>query len=334
MATRLAQIAPEAGGVLGVGVAHVESGQRVFLRGDERFPMASVGKVPIAIAFLGQVDAGRVSLDQTVSYGQADLRPGLARSAINDRARGGSATATPRELVSAMMIESDNTANDLVLRLTGGPGTVMARLRAARVDGVDVSRSEGQMALDYWGVVTAPPVSDWTLGMFGRLRAQVPPAQRGAAAERFVADPRDTSTPAGMTTLLARLQEGELLKPASTTLLLDLMTRATTGPARIKGLLPPGTAVAHKTGTGGDTAGINCCTNDVGIITLPDGSHLAVAVLVRSSPRDLATRERAIARIGRAAYDHWTASARSARPVRLSRRPGAGSPAARGWARE
>jgi beta-lactamase class A len=309
-AANLASIAPEAGGVVGVGVLHVESGQRASVRGGERFPMASVYKLPIAIAFLRDVDAGRASLDQQVSYRASDLRPGLAHSAINARLRAGAATATARELLAAMMIESDNTASDLVLRLAGGPGGVMARLREAGIEGVDVSRPEGQIALDYWGVEGPPPAPQWSLETFQKLRAQVPPARRRDAAARFASDPRDTATPDGMATLLARLQKGEALAASSTALLLDLMARATTGPERIKGRLPPGTPVAHKTGTGGDTGDVNCCTNDVGIVTLPDGSHLAVAVFVRSSPRDLTTRERAIARIARAAYESWTAGAR------------------------
>lgn len=306
---RLAAIAAEAGGAVGAAALHVESGQRVSVRGGELFPMASVYKLPIAIAFLRGVDAGQASLDQEVSYGASDLRPGLATSAINARVRGGTATATARELLSAMMIESDNTASDLVMRLCGGPEGVMARLHETGTQGVHVSRPEGQMALDYWGV-EAPPAAQWTLDMFSRLRSAVTPAQRRAAAERFASDPRDAATPDAMATLLARLQKGDLLIQASTTLLLDLMTRATTGPGRIKGTLPPGTAVAHRTGTGGDTASINCCTNDVGIVSLPDGSHLAVAVFVRSSPRALAKRERAIARMARATYDHWTTGAR------------------------
>lgn len=309
-AATLAAIAEEAGGVVGVGALHVESGQRASVRGGERFPMASVYKLPIAIAFLRDVDAERASLDQTVSYGASDLRPGLANSTINARLRAGAATATARELLAAMMMESDNTASDLVLRLAGGPGGVMARLREAGVEGMDVSRPEGQMALDYWGVANPPKASQWDLETFTRLRAQVTPAERRAAAERFASDPRDTAAPDGMATLLARLQKGELLGVGSTRVVLDLMTRTTTGPQRIKGQLPAGTPVAHKTGTGGDTAGVNCCTNDVGIVTLPDGTHLAVAVFVRSSPRDLAARERAIARIARAAYDSWTARAR------------------------
>lgn len=306
---RLAALAPEAGGVVGVGVLHVESGRRAALRAGERFPMASVYKVPIALAFLHRVDGGQAALEEEVSYGAADLRPGLEHSAIVERAHGGSGHATARELLEAALVESDNTASDLVLRLSGGPAAVMARLREVGLEGIDVSRSEGQSALDYWGVA-APPPAQWTLAMFARLRAQATVAERRAAADRFLSDPRDAATPEAMATLLGRLQRGELLQAETTTLLLDLLARATTGPGRIKALLPRGALVAHKTGTGGDAGGVNCCTNDAGLVTLPDGSHLAVAVFVRGSSRPLADRERAIARIARAAYDQWSAPAR------------------------
>src|SRR5438445_6908622 len=159
--SRLAALAAEAGGVAGVAILHVESGQRASLRGGERFCMASVYKLPIAIALLRSVDRGRIALDQKVTYGARDLRPGIAHSAIVDRAAGGSAAATVRELVEAMLIESDNTASDLVMGLLGGPAAVTAELRAAGLGGIDVSRPEGQIPLDYWGVTGAPPSSEW-----------------------------------------------------------------------------------------------------------------------------------------------------------------------------
>ena len=81
-----------------------------------------------------------------------------------------------------------------------------------------------------------------------------------------------------MARFLGRLQLGDLLPPEPTSVLLDLMTRVRTGPSRLKGRLPPGTVVAHKTGT------TTVVINDVGIITLPeDGAiqgHLALAVFV------------------------------------------------------
>jgi beta-lactamase class A len=78
------------------------------------------------------------------------------------------------------------------------------------------------------------------------------------------------------------------------------MRRSRTGEARLKGLLPPGTVVAHKTGSIGGT------TNDVGLITLPeDAGHLAIVIFVKSSTEAVSARERAIAEIGRTVYDFF-----------------------------
>ena len=68
----------------------------------------------------------------------------------------------------------------------------------------------------------------------------------------------------------------------------------------MKGVLPANTIVAHKTGTIGGT------TNDVGIITLPDNAgHIALAVFVKSSEKEIPARERTIAEIARAAHDFF-----------------------------
>ena len=81
------------------------------------------------------------------------------------------------------------------------------------------------------------------------------------------------------------------------------MAASNTGPRRLKGLLPTGTVVAHKTGTSGTENGETAATNDIGIITLPNGRHIAIAVFVSDSPADEGTREGVIARIAKAAWD-------------------------------
>ena len=88
-------------------------------------------------------------------------------------------------------------------------------------------------------------------------------------------------------------------------MLLDLLERVTTGPQRLKGLLPKTAVVAHKTGTGGTSQGVASATNDIGLITLPNGRHLAVAVFVSDSRVDLPARERVIARIAKALWDKY-----------------------------
>jgi beta-lactamase class A len=96
-----------------------------------------------------------------------------------------------------------------------------------------------------------------------------------------------------------------------TTLLLKLMTETETGDRRIKRGLSDGASVAHKTGTGGTDKGITGATNDIGIITLPDGRHILLAVYVSDSPGSGAVREKVIADIARAVGEKWSPTSSS-----------------------
>jgi len=89
-------------------------------------------------------------------------------------------------------------------------------------------------------------------------------------------------------------------------LVVGLMTRSGPGAARIKGLLPAGTVVAHKTGSSGSDGGLTRATNDIGVVTLPDGRHLAVAVFVSDAHAETPACEAVIARLARAAWDWAT----------------------------
>jgi beta-lactamase class A len=205
-----------------------------------------------------------------------------------------------RNLLELMMLISDNSATDVCLRLAGGPEAVTARMRALGITGIDVNRSTLQLIAEWIGVGKLPSETEMSPLAFAALAASVKPEERKAAALRFKSDLRDTSTPDGMADLLARIHRKDLLKRESADLLLDIMRRCRSGESRLKGLLPAGTVVAHKTGTIGGT------TNDVGIITLPDGAgHVAIAVFVKSSEKDVAARERAIAEIARAVHDFF-----------------------------
>ena len=114
---------------------------------------------------------------------------------------------------------------------------------------------------------------------------------------------RNWATPKGAIALLKLLHEGKVLSAQSRELLTKLMIGIPTGPKRIRGLLPQGTIVAHKTGASNTVNAITAATNDIGIITLPNGKHLAVAVFVSDAKADPDTREGVIARIAKSAYD-------------------------------
>jgi beta-lactamase class A len=287
-------------GTIGVSLIHVESGATLSVRGDERFPMASVYKLPIAIELLAQVSAGTLSLDRPIALAPSDIRACCTLSRRHPR---GGVTVTAGELLELMIAESDNTASDAVLKLVGGPAVVERRMRTLGFDTINVNRYEGDINFEMTGVANPPPQAEWTLNLLYRLISEVTPEALREARARYTSDPRDTSTPDDMARLLGRLQLGNILPPPPTTLLLDLMARSKTGPRRLKALLPPDTIVAHKTGT------TDVVINDVGVITLPPdsaiGGHLALAVFVINGARR-STMQQTIAQIAGASYEFFT----------------------------
>lgn len=293
-----ARVVSEAGGSIGVAALHLESGERAGIGADARFPMASVYKFPIAVAVLDEVDAGRLRLDSLVQVEASDLR--LGASPIATRHPSGGVRLSISDLLAGMLVESDNTACDLLLNLSGGPAVVTARARARGCKAMRIDRSEGEILFDVLGIESAPAPDTWTLPRLQALAAAVPKPQRARAAAAFRADPRDTTTPADLVTLLAAVMTGNELDVTHRTLLFDWMERSTTGPRRLRGRLPAGTRVAHKTGT------IGTVVNDAGIVTLPgDRGRIAIAVLTMNVPGGTPAAERAIAQLARAAYDHW-----------------------------
>src|SRR5205807_9759883 len=93
------------------------------------------------------------------------------------------------------------------------------------------------------------------------------------------------------------------LSAQSQALLLKLLTRPIPREKRMQGQLPAGTLVAHKTGPGRTQNGITSATSDIGIITLPDGRHLALAAFLSDSAANHDTRDAIIARLAKAAWD-------------------------------
>lgn len=123
----------------------------------------------------------------------------------------------------------------------------------------------------------------------------------------YVNDPKyvNTGSAADLAKLLAQLQNGQILKQPELDVLMQFMRQATTGQRRLRGDLPTGTQVADKTGSG--DAGV--ATNDVGIITLPEGKgHLAIAVLVSGSKLPAEAQEDLIAAAARMVYDDYVST--------------------------
>jgi beta-lactamase class A len=289
--SELVRIADDADGTLGVAIVEVASGRSVSSRGAERFPMASVVKLPVAVVVLRRVDAGTLSLDERIPVARGDLRPPgpvLARWTPG-------LSMTVGELLDDMMVASDNSAVDLLIRRLGGTGAVREGLSALGLAGIDVDATELEMLFRFRGLAGVPSDFRITPEELKKRTDAVPAAERKKAEQAFEKNPVDVATPEALARLLVRLEKRELLSAASTDRLLSAMRRCATGDKRIRAGVPKGSEVFDKTGT------IGRCANDVGLVRLPDGRTLAIAVFLKGSYVGEAEREAVSAKVAAAA---------------------------------
>lgn len=276
---KIVEIAKEAQGKVGVFAMLLEEDRSISYNGNERFAMQSVVKLPVAMAVLALVSEGKLKLDDKVKFSSDDLANPGQRSPLRDKnPKGGEATLD--ELIRLAISESDGSACDILTRVAGGPSAVEAYTQAIGVSDMAIK---------------------WTHREFGR---------------KWELQYENFATPEAAAQLLEILWKTAENKPiqgpsagfseAHAKLLLKYMTDSNNPAGRIKGLLPKDAAVAHKTGTGGTQNGITSATNDIGIISLPNQRHFAIAVFVGDSSADQTTREGVIAKITKAVWDSWS----------------------------
>lgn len=298
----------------GVVARNLGNGAIARVNPDERIPLLSVVKLPVAIVVLDGVDQGRWSLDTPITLLPHDMHP---RGFLGDRYARGGGPVSLYKLLRLMIMFSDNSAADALMRLVGGPSAVTAWLESHDIHDLRVDRTERDLGNDWYGLT---PGAD-TLGSaeeIRELRAQVPGAVHDSAAQAMLQDPRDTGTAAACVHLLEQLWRGSLLSEAMTDTLKSVLARCKTSPDRLPALLPKGTPVARKTGTGGTSGGVTVAINDVGVIRLPNGDDVAIAVLVGEPRGSINRAERLIARVARTVFDAWS-PASSAKPQGIGR---------------
>jgi len=296
---QLRNVAAVTDAVVGVSATHIETNRTVSVRGGDPFPMASAVKIPFAVQLMYEVERGKTSLDRMISLTPQDLHPGSGTLAELFFHPGVSLSLA--NYMELMLVISDNSAADIVLREAGGPAAVTARMKALGLNGIRVDRNIAMLISDWMGAKSIPNESEWNHEMWNQLYRAVPESEHMQARRAQWSDPRDTATPDDMTKLLVRIWKKDLFSAANSDVLLGMMERCQTGKARLKALLPAGTVVAHKTGTLGGVA------DDIGFITLPgDAGHIAISVFTNAAAKDSQLAEKAVAEIARTVYDYFT----------------------------
>ncbi len=299
---RLRAIVSRAPGNVGIVAKNLANGAVARVNPDTAIPLMSVVKLPVAIVVLDGVDHGRWSLTTPIPLLPQDMHP---RGWVGDRYPRGGGHLTLHRLLGEMLTRSDNSSADALMRLAGGPRAVTEWLERHDIHGLRVDRPERALGNDWYGL---PPGADTngTAEEIREIRDQVTDAEHDSAAQAMLLDPRDTGTPEACVLLLERLWRGKLLSAAMTDTLKSILGRCRTAPHRMPALLPRGTPVARKTGTGGTWRGITVAINDIGVIHLPNGDDVAIAALVGAPWGPVPRAERVIARAARTVFDAWS----------------------------
>jgi len=308
-------------GDVGIAVKDLQTGYLTHYDGTSHFPQQSVSKFWVTLAALEKADRGELSIHSPVTVRKSDLT--LFNQPIAAQVGTNGYTTTLSELMRRAMQQSDNTCNDFVLWRAGGPEAVRDFLERKGISGIRFGPGERIMQSRIAGM-------EWNSSMVGNgfyaARSKVSQTVRRAAFERYVSDPVDGATPIGIVDALGKLKQGELLSRASTDHLLRVMSNTRTGPQRLKGGLAPGWSLAHKTGTGQVLGPVQSGYNDIGILTAPDGSAYAVAVMIRKTSAPIPARMQLMQNVTRAVVDYQ----RNVQAYTIARRDDYEGPAASG----
>lgn len=280
-------------GRAGIAVMKTDGSWMVSYRGDEPMPQQSVSKLWVAIAVMDAVDKGQLSLDDEVTLKKSDIT--LFHQPIAALIGPNGYTTTIASLLKRAMTQSDNTANDFLMRRVGGPTAIRELIASKRLGAIKFGPGERHFQAATAGLSWKPEYS--FAGAFNAARSALPESVRKAAMDRYVSDPMDGATPAAIARSLARLKRGELLSAQSTRYLINLMETSATGRARLKAGVPAGWKLAHKTGTGQDLRNRTAGFNDVGIMVAPDGTSYAVAVMIADTTAPIPARQKLIQQV-------------------------------------
>ena len=275
--TQIAAIAKDADGTVGVSCELPDTKLNCDLNAHNHAPMQSMYKLPLALTALHLAEMGKLLPDQRpgesryailnrkVRFLPSDIIPG-SYSPLTDRYPKADVEVTLREVIQLAVGVSDNGAEEILVRLVGGPIAVENYMHSLGINAIQVRYSERDLDRDE------------------NLQYQ------------------DWIDPTAAVELLERLAKNSPVSPAMNAFLLKTMADSQTGLEQLRAGLPPGTTLAHKTGHSGTHGGVTAATNDIGLVTLPDGRQLAIAVFVTDSRADETTRQRVIARIAGAVY--------------------------------
>lgn len=273
---------------------HLPSGRTIALRADVPMNTLSVIKVPIMILAFRDAEAGKLDLAARYTIRPEDLRRGSGLLQTFDVGL----SPTYRDIVEQMIITSDNTATDIMIR-TLGRDRVNAMLAELGFKETRLLRSTGELFREVWIAADRRHASMTDREVFERGS----PNDSGAFARSFALE-GDSARWLGRTTaremavMLEGIQQGSYASRASSDAMLGMLRRQLYS-SRLPQRIQFKARVAHKTGDWPPIAG-----NDVGIITYPGGPAI-VSVFTNQNTGDFFELEATLGRIAERVIDTW-----------------------------
>ncbi len=273
---------------------NLKTGDTVAVRADQPMNTLSVIKLPVLVAVFRDAEAGRLSLDERYTIRPEDLRRGSGL--LQTFAPG--LQPTWRDILTQMIVTSDNTATDLAIHRVG-LARVNALLDTLGLRETRLRSTTGQLFRGVW--VQASPADDTMSDRTVFLRGF--PSDSQAARRSFAFEGDSTkwlgrSTARDMTRLLTLLYQGKLANAADTKAMMGILLEQLYS-SRLPRRIDFRADVAHKTGDWPPYAG-----NDVGIILYP-GGPVVVSVFTNQNRGSFYDLEETIGRIAEELIDTW-----------------------------
>jgi beta-lactamase class A len=253
---------------VGFAMLGIENADNLSINGNVHYPMQSVFKFHQALTVLDMVDKAKLRLDQDIYVKKSDLIPNTW-SPLREKYPNGNLNLKLSEILSYTVSQSDNSGCDILFRLIGGTSVANDFIQKQGIKDISIVATEAEMAKDY-----NIQFKNWT-------------------------------TPIAAVQILKEFYQNKIISENSTRFLYRIMIETTTGTNRLKGQLPEGTAVAHKTGSSGSKDNITAAFNDIGIVALPNGKHYAIAVFITNSKENDEINAAIIAEISKAVWEYY-----------------------------
>lgn len=253
-----------------VGVAVILNGKDTLtIRNMDRYPMMSVYKFHQALAVCDYLKTHNIPLATILHLDKKFFKPNTY-SPLRDKYPQGNIDLSLSELLTYTLQLSDNIACDILFDYIGGVSVVDKYIHSLGIKDVSITTTEDEMHQDMEGCY-----ENW-------------------------------STPLAAVRLLEIFTTDESLKNEYTDFVKHTMIECQTGKDRLVApLSEKGITIGHKTGTSDKNShGEYIGTNDIGFVTLPDGTRYTIAVFVKNSQEEMSTNAKIIADISAAVYQY------------------------------